>query len=150
MGSSATLVASAFVDLGLQKRSRFPGEMGVAMGRLGSLTALLGALLLASMASTAGAAPLIDRFHGTLSVTFPDSQCGIDGTSVFTSVDNIQVFADDTFKSELRVNQVFTSAATGKSVLLFVADQFVAPGPRSTTGTARSRSRKRSRGFRRS
>jgi hypothetical protein len=75
MGSSATL-AAAFVDLGLQtvKRSRFPGEMGVGMGRLGSLTALLGALLLASMASTAGAAPLIDRFHGTLSVTFSDTR----------------------------------------------------------------------------
>jgi hypothetical protein len=48
---------------------------------------------------------------------------------VFDAVFNIQVFADETFKAEVRVNQVFTSGATGKSVVLFVADQFTAAGP---------------------
>jgi len=99
------------------------------MRRLCGLIALIGALLLASAASTAGAAPLTDRFHGTFSDTFPDNICGIDGTSVVNGMDNIQVFADGTFKDQFRINQVFTSAATGKSVLLFAADQNVFVGP---------------------
>jgi hypothetical protein len=44
-------------------------------------------------------------------------------------VDNIQLFADGTSKAEAQVNQVFTSAATGKSVLLFFAFQFVRAAP---------------------
>jgi hypothetical protein len=99
------------------------------MRRLCALITLLGALLLTSMATTAGAAPLIDRFHGTFSETFPDNICGIDGTSVVNGMDNIQVFADGTFKDQFRQNLVFTSAATGKSVLIFVAQQFTAAGP---------------------
>ena len=99
------------------------------MRRLCSLTALLGALLLASMSSTATAAPLTDHFRVTFSDTFPNSQCGIDGTSVLNVMDEIQVFADGTSKAEARVNQVFTSAATGKSVLFFFAFQFVRAAP---------------------
>jgi hypothetical protein len=99
------------------------------MGRLCLLAALFGALILASAASTAGAAPLADHFRVTFSDTFADNICGIDGTSVFNSMNNIQLFADDTFKTEARVNQVFTSAATGKAVLLFSAFQFVRTGP---------------------
>jgi len=99
------------------------------MVRLCALSALVGALLLALMASTASAAPLTDHFRVTFSGPVPDTQCGIDGTSVFNGMDNIQVFADGTFKAEARVNQVFTSAATGKSVLLFFAYQFVEAGP---------------------
>jgi hypothetical protein len=99
------------------------------MGRRFALGVLAGALFLAWMASTAGAAPLVDRFHGTFSDTFQDNICGIDGTSVVNGMDNIQVFADGTFKDEFRLNQVFTSAATGKSVVLFAANQFVGDGP---------------------
>jgi hypothetical protein len=44
-------------------------------------------------------------------------------------MDNIQVFADGTFKDQFRQNYVFTSTATGKSVLLFVAQQFIGAGP---------------------
>jgi hypothetical protein len=99
------------------------------MRRLSALTALVGVLVLASVASTASGARLIDRFHGTFSETFGDNICGIDGTSVVNGMDNIQVFADGTFKDQFRVNQVFTSAATGKSVLIFVAQQFVGAGP---------------------
>jgi hypothetical protein len=96
------------------------------MGRLFVVVALFA---LALMASSAASARLTDHFHDTFTDTFPDTQCGIDGTSVVNGHDNIQIFADDTFKSELQLNQVFTSAATGKSVLLFVANQFVATGP---------------------
>jgi hypothetical protein len=99
------------------------------MRGLFALSGLVAAFLLAFMASSTGAAPLVDRFHGTFSDTFPDNICGIDGTSVVNGMDNIQVFADGTFKDQFRLNQVFTSAATGKSVLLFVANQFVGIGP---------------------
>jgi hypothetical protein len=81
------------------------------------------------MASTARAAPLADHFRVTVSDTFPDTLCGIDGTSVFNAADNIQILADGTSKAEARVNQVFTSAATGQSVLLFYSFQFLATGP---------------------
>jgi hypothetical protein len=81
------------------------------------------------MASSAASAPLVDRFHGTFSDTFPDNIWGIDGTTVVSGMDNIQAFADGTFKDQFRQNYVFTSSATGKSVLLFVAQQFIGTGP---------------------
>ena len=99
------------------------------MRRLFVVGALVASVSLALMASSAASAPLVDRFHGTFSETFPDNQCGIDGTSVVSGMDNIQVFADGTFKDQFRLNQTFTSAATGKSVLLFAANQFVGTGP---------------------
>src|SRR5512132_188355 len=97
--------------------------------KLFALSGLLATFLLALMASGTAAAPLVEQFHGTFSETFPDNLCGIDGTSVVSGMDNIQVFADGTFKDEFRLNQTFTSAATGKSVLLFAANQFVGTGP---------------------
>jgi hypothetical protein len=99
------------------------------MRRLFVVGALVASVSLALMASSAASAPLVDRFHGTFSDTFPDNICGIDGTSVVNGMDNIQVFADGTFKDQFRINQVFTSTATGKSVLLFAADQNVFVGP---------------------
>jgi hypothetical protein len=99
------------------------------MRRLFALTGLAAVLLMALMASSAGAAPIVQQFHGTFSDTFPDNFCGIDGTSVVSGMDNIQVFADGTFKDQFRLDQFFTSAATGKSVELFVAQQFTAFGP---------------------
>src|SRR5215470_13229592 len=89
------------------------------MRRLFSLAALVAALVLASTASTARAAPQIDHQRVTISETFPDTQCGIDGTSTFNGINNIELFADGTFKVETHDTQLFTSAATGKSVLLF-------------------------------
>jgi hypothetical protein len=94
-----------------------------------ALTGLAAALLLASMASSAAAAPLVDRFHGKFSDTFAGDLCGIQGTYVITGMDNIQVFADGRFKDEFRQNVLFTSASTGKSVLIFAANQFVGRGP---------------------
>lgn len=94
-------------------------------------TAAVGILLLMTLvlASTAGAAPLVDRFHGTFSETDPDdSLCGISGSSVTSGMDNIQVFADGTFKDEFRLTYVFT-AENGKSVELFIANQFTGTGP---------------------
>jgi len=99
------------------------------MRRLFALSGLVTTFVLAFTASSAAAAPLVGRFHGTFSDTFQDNICGIDGTSVVNGMDNIQVFADGTFKDEFRLNLTFTSAATGKSVLLFVANQFTGVGP---------------------
>ena len=99
------------------------------MSRLCALSALVGTLVLALMASTAGAAPLVDRFHDSFSDTFPDNVCGIDGTSAINVVANVQEFADGTFKLELNQKQVFTSAATSKSVLIAFAAQQVNTGP---------------------
>jgi hypothetical protein len=100
------------------------------MRRLYALSALVGALLLASAASTAGAAPLIDRFHDSFSDTIPDDNvCGIDGSTAITVVANVQVFADETFKLQLNQKNVFTSAATGKSVVVRFAAQQVNAGP---------------------
>jgi len=99
------------------------------MRRLSVLGALFAVVSLAVMASSASSAPIVEQFHGTFSDTFQDNVCGIDGTTVVSGMDNIQVFADGTFKDEFRQNYVFTSAATGKSVLLFVAQQFIGTGP---------------------
>ena len=93
--------------------------------------AAVGILLLMTLvlASSAGAAPLVDRFHGTFSETNPDdSLCGISGSSVTSGMDNIQLFADGTFQDEFRLTYVFT-AENGKSVELFVANQFTGTGP---------------------
>jgi hypothetical protein len=81
------------------------------------------------LATNAGAAPIVSHFHGTFSDTFADNICGIDGTSVVSGMDNIQEFADGTFKDQFRLDQFFTSAATGKSVEIFVAEQFTSKGP---------------------
>jgi hypothetical protein len=98
--------------------------------KLFALSGLLATFLLALTASGTAAAPLVEQFHGTFSETIPDDNlCGIDGTSVITGMDNIQVFADDTFKDQFRLNQTFTSAETGKSVLFFIAQQFKSVGP---------------------
>jgi hypothetical protein len=95
------------------------------MRRLSVLGALFAAISLALMASSASSARIVEQFHGTFSDTFDDNICGIEGTTVVSGMDNIQVFADGTFKDQFRQNYVFTSTATGKSVLLFVAQQFI-------------------------
>jgi hypothetical protein len=99
------------------------------MRRLFLVGALVASFSLALMARSAGSAPLLDRFHDSFTTTSPDNVCGIDGTSTTNVVANAQTFADGTFKFQLNRKDVFTSAATGKSVLLFFAAQQVNAGP---------------------
>jgi hypothetical protein len=99
------------------------------MRKTSAFAGLAVALAMALVASSATAAPLTDRFHETFSDTFADNICGIDGTSVVNGMDNVQILADGTFKDEARFTQVFTSTATGKSVEIFVANQFTSKGP---------------------
>jgi hypothetical protein len=98
------------------------------MSRLVARSAFLGVLLAASTASTASATAPLDHFRITISETYADTQCGMDGTSVFNGINNIQVW-DSRYKVETRDTQLFTSAATGRSVLLSYAFQDVQVGP---------------------
>jgi hypothetical protein len=108
-------------------RRQLGGGEASQMRKLLAIAGLVAAFLLT--ASTVGAAPIVSHFHGKFSDTFDDNICGIDGTSVVSGMDNIQEFADGTFKDEFRLNQVFTSDATGKSLEIFVAEQFTSKGP---------------------
>ena len=85
------------------------------------------AALMALTASSAGAAPIVEHGHSSGTDISSAPLCGIEGTTVTRFVDDFQVFADNTFKDEFRGKAVFTSAATGKSVSIFAAQQ--ASGP---------------------
>jgi hypothetical protein len=72
---------------------------------------------LAVSASAASAAAIIFQGHGGFYRVNPtDNLCGIDGSSVYTGIDQVQVLGDGTFKDESVVIYTFTSAATGTSV----------------------------------
>jgi hypothetical protein len=97
------------------------------MQKLLPLAGLAAVLVLALMASNAGAARIVFHGHDSGTDTFSDQLCGIDGTFVSKFVDDVQVFADNTFKDQFLGDTVFTATASGKSVELFSADQ--ASGP---------------------
>ena len=101
------------------------------MRRLFALVGFPMALLIALMASSAVAAPLVQHFHGTFSETNPDASiCGVvPGSSVLNGMDNIQVFADETFKDEYSQKEVFTATASGKSLEINVAGSQISAGP---------------------
>jgi hypothetical protein len=88
------------------------------------LAVLAGMVVVGLLASGAGAARIVQQFHGTFSDVNPvDNQCGIAGSSYDSGMDNIQVFADGTFKDQFTLKYVFTSDATGKSFEIHVAQQ---------------------------
>lgn len=81
--------------------------------------AMVVALLLP--ASGAAGPPVEGSGHFTFTDSFPDSICGIEGTSVMTGQENFVAWADGTFQDTLNVTQVFTATASGKSVEIQVA-----------------------------
>lgn len=83
------------------------------------------ALSLPSQASAAS--HVVFHNHDSFSDTFADNICGVDGTSVVRGVDNFTLYSNNTFMDTFTLNLTFTSTATGKSIVLHVADQ--------TTGT---------------
>jgi hypothetical protein len=99
------------------------GETMHKITRSAFVVGLAVVVLMALMATSTTAAPLSDRFHGTFSDTGDAVWCDIDGTIALNGMDNIQVLADGTFRDEFRLNIVFTSTATQKSVEYFVAAQ---------------------------
>jgi hypothetical protein len=102
-----------------------PGtEVGMDRGRrrIVALAGLVAVMLMAVMAPGAAAAQPVEQAHDTFSDTnTTDNLCGIDGSSYDNGVDNFAVFADGSSRDEFRLNYVFTSSATGRSVELFVA-----------------------------
>jgi hypothetical protein len=107
-----------------------PDARTVRDGRRGrrrtlALAVIVAAAVMAVMAQSAAAAPPVERSHDAFSETNPtDNLCGIDGSSVDNGMNNIQVFGGqlgETLRDEFHLDYVFTSAATGKSVELVVA-----------------------------
>jgi hypothetical protein len=86
------------------------------------LTGLAAVLLMALMASSAGAAPIVLHFHFVSNETFNDNRCGIDVRIADSFMLNEQDFAD-THKLEIKETQLITSLATGKSVKQLSAEQ---------------------------
>ena len=95
------------------------------MRRLFILVGLCGALLTALVLPASGvAAKIVAHFHESFTEVVPNDEiCGISGTSVLRGMDNVQVFANGTFKDESTFRAIFTAAESGKSVELFVANQ---------------------------
>jgi hypothetical protein len=83
--------------------------------------AALAALLVAATvgAGAGGAAPPVVNGHDHfVSDPYPDEWCGIEGTSVDTVVAHFAERADGTTLEAINVSTVFTSAATGKSIII--------------------------------
>jgi len=91
------------------------------------MAALASAVALAVVAGAAGAPPVDNEHFGPDYETFPDSLCGIDGTSSTRFVGNFTLYADGTFLSTSNFRQTFTSAATGKQVEVSGVEQVTGP-----------------------
>jgi hypothetical protein len=87
------------------------------------LSVLVAAIVAVVMPGSAVAAKPVFHSHENFSDTFAGDICGIPGTFVERGVDNFTVYANNTFKSNFTVNQVFTATASGKSVRIHVANQ---------------------------
>jgi hypothetical protein len=94
------------------------------MGRVALLSVVVAAIVAVVMPGSGVAAKVVFHSHENFSDTFADNICGIPGMSVARGVDNFQVFADNTIKDNVTLNQVFTATASGKSVRIHVAEQF--------------------------
>ena len=81
------------------------------------------ALLVALVLPAGGLAarPVEGPGHFTFTDSFPDSICGIAGTSVVNGRENFALWADGTFQDTLGLTQVFTATASGKSAEIQVA-----------------------------
>jgi hypothetical protein len=93
------------------------------MGRVAFISGVVAAIVAVVMPGSGVAAKPVFHSHENFSDTFPDNVCGIPGTSVVRGVDNTTVYANNTFKDNFTLNQVFTATASGKSIRIHVADQ---------------------------
>ena len=89
--------------------------------------ALASLVALAVAAGAAGGPPVDNEHFGPDYETFPDSLCGIDGTSSTRFVGNFKLYADGTFLSTSNFRQTFTSVATGKQVDVSGVEQVTGP-----------------------
>ena len=81
------------------------------------------ALFVALMPGSGMAAKPVDRSHENFTDTFPDELCGIAGTSVAKGVDNFTLFGNNTYSDNFTLNQTFTATASGKSVVIHIAQR---------------------------
>jgi hypothetical protein len=81
-------------------------------------------VLLALMASSAGATPAIQHHFSKVTTTNPDAnQCDIPGTQDETFMSHVQELPNGTQRFEFWDRWTFTSALTGKSIESFSAEQ---------------------------
>jgi hypothetical protein len=106
---------------GTRTGARFAIGRGAAVWKLALILAGALALTIAASGSASAAAPIVNE-HSTITDTFPDQLCDIQGTSTINIVDNFKLYADNTFLDTSRMRQVFT-AENGKSVVIFSAGQ---------------------------
>jgi hypothetical protein len=106
---------------GTRTATRFAIGRAATAWKLALVVAGALALTIAASGGASAAAP-VDNVHGVSTSTSADQLCGIDGTSTFTTVVNIKVFADNTVLDNTLNRQVFT-AGNGKSVEILAAGQ---------------------------
>ena len=82
--------------------------------------AITGVAALAGAGVGAASAPVLHT-HENFTDTFDDEICGIAGTSEVRGVDNFTLYADNTFKDNFELQQTFTAAGSGKSIVFHVA-----------------------------
>ena len=95
------------------------------MFRVSVVCALVVAGLAIAVPAIGSAGKVVFHSHENFRDSFADEFCGIQGTSVVKGVDNFQLLSDNTFRDNFEVNQVFAATASGKSVVLHVAEQVV-------------------------
>jgi len=106
---------------GTRTATRFAIRRAATVWKLALALAGALALTIAASGSASAAAPIVNE-HSTITDTFPDQLCDIQGTSTVNIVDNFKLYADNTFLDTSRFRQVFT-AENGKSVVIFSAGQ---------------------------
>jgi hypothetical protein len=106
------------------KASRKHGRAAV-MRKLALVFAGALALTIAASSGASAATPIVNQ-HSNLTETFPDTVCGIQGTTTVSTVDNFKLYADNTFLDTATFHTVFT-ADNGKSVMIFAAVQTSGP-----------------------
>lgn len=84
---------------------------------------VVASLFALSVPGHVNAARVVFRDHANFTDTFADNFCGLAGTSVVKGVDNFTVYSNNTIKDNFTVTETFTSAATGKSIVVHVAQQ---------------------------
>jgi hypothetical protein len=84
------------------------------------------ALTIGAAGGASAATPIVNQHTSSTSPPFPDTVCGISGTSTIHLVDNFKLFSDGTFLDTSMFHQVFT-AQNGKAVVIFAAGQVTGP-----------------------
>jgi hypothetical protein len=103
-----------------RKHGRRAAVRKLALILAGALT-----LTIAASSGASAAAPIVNE-HSSATETFPDTVCGIHGTTTVSTVDNFKLYADNTFLDTAVFHTVFT-ADNGKSVMIFAAVQTSGP-----------------------